>query len=228
MGDLNQYQSAEKVSIVDDDSQAVVISTSPSGSEEALVVRNIPSGTQSISFSSSLPAGTNAIGKLSANAGVTIGAVEIASAQTLSTLTTLTGSSVAHDGVDSGNPHKIGGKASSTAPTDVAAADRVDGWFDLKGRLITVAKAGTAAVTQVASSATNVTVLSSNTARVGATVQNDSTQILYLKLGTTASTTSYTCKMASGSYYEVPFGYTGIIDGIWASANGFAYVTEIS
>ena len=36
-----------------------------------------------------LPAGTNAIGKLAANTGVTIGAVEIAAAQTLSTVTTV-------------------------------------------------------------------------------------------------------------------------------------------
>lgn len=36
-----------------------------------------------------LPAGTNAIGKLAANAGVTIGAVEIAAAQTLATVTTV-------------------------------------------------------------------------------------------------------------------------------------------
>lgn len=38
---------------------------------------------------SALPAGTNAIGKLAANSGVTIGAVEIAAAQTLATVTTV-------------------------------------------------------------------------------------------------------------------------------------------
>lgn len=37
-----------------------------------------------------LPAGTNAIGKLASNTGVTIGAVEIAAAQTLATVTTVT------------------------------------------------------------------------------------------------------------------------------------------
>ncbi len=140
----------------------------------------------------------------------------------------MTGGGIAHDSADSGNPHKIGGKAVSTAPTDVTANDRVDAWFDLKGRQVVVNKSGTSAVTQVTSANTTGTLLASNSARVGATIQNDSTQVLYLKLGATASTTSYTCKMASGSYYEVPFGYTGIIDGIWASANGFAYVTEMS
>jgi len=87
---------------------------------------------------------------------------------------------------------------------------------------------GTTALTNVASSASSVTVLAANTARLGATVQNDSTQVLYLKLGTTASTTSYTVKMVAGAYYEVPFGYTGRIDGIWAAANGNARVTELT
>ena len=53
-------------------------------------------------------------------------------------------------------------------------------------------------------------------------------QILYVKFGTTASATSYTVKMVADAYYEVPFGYTGRIDGIWASANGNARVTEMT
>jgi hypothetical protein len=44
----------------------------------------------------------------------------------------------AHDAVDGGNPVKIGGKARSSAPTDVSATgDRVDAYFDMKGRLKT-------------------------------------------------------------------------------------------
>lgn len=43
----------------------------------------------SSTIDAALPAGTNAIGKLAANAGVTIGAVEIAAAQTLGTVTTV-------------------------------------------------------------------------------------------------------------------------------------------
>lgn len=82
--------------------------------------------------------------------------------------------------------------------------------------------------TSVASSASNVTLLASNANRKGATIFNDSTQILYVKLGATASTSSYTVEVQSDGYYEVPFNYTGIIDGIWASANGNARITEIS
>lgn len=43
----------------------------------------------SATIDAALPAGTNAIGKLAANSGVTIGAVEIAAAQTLATVTTV-------------------------------------------------------------------------------------------------------------------------------------------
>jgi hypothetical protein len=50
-----------------------------------------------------------------------------------------------------------------------------------------------------------------------------------VKLGTTASATSFTKKMAVGEYWEVPFGYTGRIDGIWANdASGAARITEIT
>jgi hypothetical protein len=136
--------------------------------------------------------------------------------------------SVGHDAADSGLPIKIGGYATNTVPTAVAAADRVNGWFDLNGRSVVAQKAATGTLTNVASSATTVTVLAANVARLGATIANDSTQVLYLKFGATASATSYTVKMAAGAYYEVPFGYAGVIDGIWAAANGNARVTEIT
>lgn len=89
----------------------------------------------------------------------------------------------------------------------------------------------TATLSNVASSATTVTVLASNANRKGMMVFNDSTSVLYLKFGATASTTSYTVQIASNGYYEMPaspYMYTGICDGIWSSANGNARVTEIS
>jgi hypothetical protein len=86
----------------------------------------------------------------------------------------------------------------------------------------------TGTTSSVASSATNVTILASNTSRKGAIIYNDSTKILYLKLGTTASATDYTTQLAKDAYYEVPFNYTGRIDGLWASANGNARVTELT
>lgn len=99
---------------------------------------------------------------------------------------------------------------------------------DAQGRVYVIQKAPTATLSNVASSAASVTVLAANTGRLAAQIYNDSTQILYLKFGATASVTSFTVPLATNTYYEVPGGYTGVIDGIWASANGNARVTELT
>jgi hypothetical protein len=139
------------------------------------------------------------------------------------------GGDVAHDSPDStSNPQKIGGKASSSLPAAVAASDRVDALFDLVGRQVIAAKSATAALSNVAGSASNVTLLAANVARLGATIFNDSSAILYVKMGATASVTSYTVQIAAGGYYELPYGYTGLIDGLWASATGNARITELT
>lgn len=84
-------------------------------------------------------------------------------------------------------------------------------------------------VASVASSATNVTLLASNANRKGAVFFNDSTQTCYLKLGTTASNSSFTIEMQAASTFiiDTPPLYVGEVDGIWASANGFMRVTEL-
>lgn len=93
----------------------------------------------------------------------------------------------------------------------------------------TPATAPTGTTTSVNDQATNITLLAANASRKGATIYNDSTEILYLKLGVTASLTSFTVKMVAQAYYEVPFGYTGNIDGIWANdAAGAARITELT
>lgn len=94
--------------------------------------------------------------------------------------------------------------------------------------VVKIARSTTGAKSNVASSATSVTVLASNSSRLGASVYNDSTQILYLDLtGGTASSSSYSLQLAAGSWYilDAPW-YTGAITGLWASANGNARVTE--
>ena len=86
-----------------------------------------------------------------------------------------------------------------------------------------------AAPTQVASSATVVTLKSENANRKLLTIMNDSTQVLYVKYGSAATTSDYNVKLIAGAYFELPTDkiiYTGIVTGIWASANGNAYVTE--
>ena len=57
------------------------------------------------------------------------------------------------------------------------------------------------------------------------------TTSLYLKLGTTASATSFTVLIPHQGYYEMPANpdcYTGAIDGIWAAANGAVRITELT
>lgn len=88
--------------------------------------------------------------------------------------------------------------------------------------------APTSVVTSVGSSVSSVTLLGSNANRRGATVYNNSTRKLYLKLGAAASTTSFSVLLFANSYWEVPAFYTGVIDGIWDAVNGAALVTEVT
>lgn len=118
---------------------------------------------------------------------------------------------------------KIAGANPSTGVEDNFAEVGTDGSLSTKQK-----QAASNAATNVAASATNVTLLAANTNRIGATIYNDSTSILYVKLGATASTTSYTLQMGSKTYYEAPYGYTGQIDGIWSVANGSARVGELT
>lgn len=88
-----------------------------------------------------------------------------------------------------------------------------------------------AAVTNVASNAANVTLLAANAARLGATIFNNALSgNLYAKCGATATTTtSFTVKIVPGAYWEVPFAYTGQIDGIWDTADGNgAVISELT
>lgn len=88
--------------------------------------------------------------------------------------------------------------------------------------------AATSAVTSVSGSASSVQLLAANANRLGATIFNDSTATLYVKFGTIASTTSHTVQLKASAYYEVPFNYTGRIDGIWSSMTGAARITELT
>ncbi len=101
--------------------------------------------------------------------------------------------------------------------------------MSLKGKgPVVYADTGTTA--NVSSSATNVTLLAANSDRGGLVIHNDSTAILFVKFGATAVATDYTYEMGPGDHLEILEGliYTGIVDGIWASANGAARVTELT
>jgi len=122
-----------------------------------------------------------------------------------------------------------------TPPTNAnvsANGDYAAHYVDIDGRLYVnslPARVATATLTNVAASATSVSLLASNTSRKGVILFNDSGAILYLKFGATASATSFTYRIDPGATWEMaqPF-YTGAIDGIWATATGTARVTELS
>lgn len=101
---------------------------------------------------------------------------------------------------------------------------------DLAGNQRTILKrSSTGTQSSVASSATDVTILASNTSRLNAVIFNDSTQILYLLVAAgTSSTSVYTVQVQPNGYFELmpTYMYTGVIKGLWASANGNARVTE--
>jgi hypothetical protein len=95
--------------------------------------------------------------------------------------------------------------------------------------------AGTSAVTRtVVAAGASVTLKVANANRIGLAVYNNAITNLFLKLGAVASITagveSFTTRLLPNAYYEVPFGYTGIVEGIWdaADANGEALVTELT
>lgn len=115
--------------------------------------------------------------------------------------------------------------------TDTQSLSALVAAVDLLGDIAGIlTPATTAAVTQVGDSASSVQLLAAAPTRLGASFFNDSSAIAYLKCGQTASTASYTVKMAAGGYYELPSPvYTGRIDCIWASdAGGVMAITELT
>jgi len=72
------------------------------------------------------------------------------------------------------------------------------------------------------------TIATASTGRLGCTIFNSGPGNLHVILGTaTASTSVFTARLSAGDYYEVPFNYTGLIGGIFATA-GTAKVTQLS
>jgi hypothetical protein len=72
------------------------------------------------------------------------------------------------------------------------------------------------------------TIATASTGRLGCTIFNSGPGNLHVMLGTaTASTSAFSVRLSAGDYYEVPFNYTGLIGGIFATA-GTAEVTTVS
>lgn len=88
-------------------------------------------------------------------------------------------------------------------------------------------KASDSTVNPVPASVSNTILLTAKTNRRAAFVFNDSSSILYLKLATNAAQNSFTRKVAAQEFVEIPANYSGIVTGVWATADGSALITEI-
>lgn len=89
----------------------------------------------------------------------------------------------------------------------------------------------TATHSSVNSAASSTTILASNANRKGAIIMNTDANALYLDLsgGTAVAATRAQKKLATDESYEVPFGCTGLITGIWAGdGSGVASVVEFA
>jgi hypothetical protein len=198
--------------------------------------------------SSPLPAGANAIGSVAQGTaaavasawptkitdGTTAAAVKAASTAAVATDPALVVSlspnnnslanSLLTKTTDGTNIAAVKAASVAAAATDPALVVSVSPNSTVK----TAQQNATAALTSVAASVASVTVLALNANRKGAMITNDSTSVVYIAFAATATATAFTAKLNAGDYYEVPFGYTGIITGIWVTAAGSARVTEIT
>lgn len=92
---------------------------------------------------------------------------------------------------------------------------------------VQAASVATATRTSVAGAAADTALLAANPARIGATIYNESTAILYLGYGATAvSLTNYSVQVPASGYLEIPPQFVACaIRGYWAAANGSARIT---
>lgn len=89
------------------------------------------------------------------------------------------------------------------------------------------ARGGSAALANVASSATVVTLKASNPLRKTLSIFNDGGKMLFIKYGSGASLTSFTHRLEKEEEIIID-DYHGIVTGIWDDVEGFARVTEVT
>lgn len=138
---------------------------------------------------------------------------------------------------DQGRLVMVGAAAAGSAPSGNPVL--MAGWdgtnvqtfkLDSNGALqINEVKPATAAVSSSSCSTTSAEFLASNADREGGMIYNDSNRPLFLKLGGSASTSSFSVKVGAMGYFEIPSGFTGAVHGVWgdADATGAARCTEL-
>lgn len=87
----------------------------------------------------------------------------------------------------------------------------------------------TATITRVTTSTTPTTLVSSNASRKGLIIYNQAVGNLFIKMGSGATTTSFTTMVTGTSgYSQYEHGYTGRIDGFLSTGTGTAHITELT
>lgn len=175
------------------------LSLTPAGA-----VRTDSSGTTQPISASSLPLPT----------GASTSGLQTTGNTTLSTIsTTLTA-------ISGQLPTTLGQKTSVNSFAVVLASDETVP--------VALPVSSTATLTSVASSASSVTLLAASGTTKSWIIVNDSTSILYVAFSATATTSAYTSKMFPNAQLSSDLTYTGVISGIWATANGSARVTQLT
>ena len=91
------------------------------------------------------------------------------------------------------------------------------------------ATTGSCTFSTVASAATSTSLLAANAKRKGGSVFNTDANALCIRMdgGTATTTTGFNVRLVQNAYFEIPFGYTGAITGIWeADGAGAANIAE--
>lgn len=124
------------------------------------------------------------------------------------------GVGTAESRVSSSNPLPVTVDGSVTASVSGTVTTQ-----DLRG--------ASATLSNVAGSASSVTLLASNANRIRASIVNDSTATLYVKEDSGAASTSSYSHILFQYDEVIVTDYTGQINGIWSSSTGNARVTEL-
>ncbi len=94
----------------------------------------------------------------------------------------------------------------------------------------TVTSGANATIYSVSGATGSTVLLASNANRKALSVFNDSSAILYLKIGSGASINAFTTKLYTDDYYENPAGVRplDVVTGVWDSVTGSAKITEFT
>jgi len=153
-----------------------------------------------------------------------VGTVAITGSTTLVGVSAITGNTTIVGTVNVTGSTVVVGTASITGNTSVINTVTVTGTT-----VNIFERVATPSISRVTASTASTQLLASTAGRKGAYFYNDSTASMYLKFGTTASTTSFTVLMRPNDFFELPLPtYTGVIHGIWDATNGAAQVTEVT